>query len=89
MQPTTFDLSGKTAIVTGAGSGIGRACALALTANGANVVVAARRQARIDQVLQEIEGAGRKGLAISTDVTRKEDVEALVERASTEFGCID
>ena len=89
MEATRFDLEGETAIVTGGGRGIGRACALALSANGANVVVASRTRAEIEQVSRQIKNEGRESLAVATDVTRKEDVEHLVRRSMAEFGAID
>jgi len=89
MQPTTFDLSGRTAIVTGAGRGIGRACALALAANGANVVLASRTQAQIDAVHSEIKEGGGRGLALAADVTSKEETKALAAETIAAFGSID
>jgi NAD(P)-dependent dehydrogenase (short-subunit alcohol dehydrogenase family) len=89
MESTKFDLSGKTVIVTGAGRGIGRACALALAANGASVVLAARTSEQLEQVLNEIKQGGGDGLAVTADVTRKEDAESMAERAINAFGSID
>ena len=67
-------LAGKTAIVTGAGRGIGRACALALAGEGADVAVTARTQSEIDAVAAEVEALGRRALAVAGDVSREEDV---------------
>jgi NADP-dependent 3-hydroxy acid dehydrogenase YdfG len=74
-------LSGRTAIVTGASSGIGRATALTLARGGAAVVVQARRRERLDAVVAEIATAGGKALAVAGDAGMREDVEALLERA--------
>lgn len=74
-------LSGKTAIVTGASSGIGQATALALAGEGAAVVVHARREARLDQVVSEIEAMGGKALAVTGDASVEADIDALLTAA--------
>ena len=82
-------LKGNTAIVTGGGRGIGRAIALALAKEGANVVVSARTQSEIEAVALEIQNLGQQSLAFIADATRLDDIEALAERTKTEFGSID
>jgi NAD(P)-dependent dehydrogenase (short-subunit alcohol dehydrogenase family) len=82
-------LSGKTAIVTGARRGIGRAIALALAKEGANVVVSDISQEDCQKVVGEIEKLGRKGLAIKCDVSSHNDVENMVKRTVAEFGRVD
>ncbi|MGX9889825.1 SDR family NAD(P)-dependent oxidoreductase [Streptomyces sp. NPDC002276] len=93
--------SGRTALVTGAGSGIGRAIALAFAAEGANVVVAGRRREPLDETVALIEaGGGRvgaggdrvgggKALAVSADVSRAADADALVRAAVDRYGSLD
>ena len=71
-------LEGKVAIVTGAGRGIGRALALALAEAGADVGLAARSTEEIEAVAEEVEGLGRRALAVRTDVTQEADVDRLV-----------
>lgn len=85
----THRFSGRTALVTGAGSGIGRAVALAFAGEGANVVVAGRRREPLDETVALIEEAGGKALAVTADVTRAADVEALVDAAVDRFGSLD
>lgn len=82
-------LNDKTAIVTGARRGIGRAIALALAGQGANVVVSDISQEDCQKVVHEIEGLGRKGLAIKCDVSSSGDVEAMVKRTVAKFGRVD
>jgi NAD(P)-dependent dehydrogenase (short-subunit alcohol dehydrogenase family) len=82
-------LSGKTAIVTGARRGIGRAIALALAKEGADVVVSDVNQEDCQKVADEIERLGRKGLAVKCDVSSSNDVDAMVKRAVAEFGGVD
>ena len=82
-------LEGRVAVVTGASSGIGEACALAFVEKGAKVVLAARRAERLDKLVKRIEGMGREALAVMTDVTREADVDNLFERALERFGTID
>ena len=82
-------LTGKTAIVTGASSGIGRATALNLARAGAAVVATARRKNRLDKLSSEIAALGGKALAIAGDAGCQADVDLLLERALswTEGGC--
>ena len=82
-------LEGKVAIVTGAGRGIGRATALALAREGADVVLAARTGAEIEALAGEIGSAGREALPVRTDVTSKADVDAMVRQALERFGRVD
>ena len=84
-----FKLDGRVAIVTGAGKGIGAGCARALAEAGADVVCAARTQADIDAVAQAVRDRGRRALAVATDVTVTEQLEALVANTVAEFGRID
>jgi NAD(P)-dependent dehydrogenase (short-subunit alcohol dehydrogenase family) len=80
---------GKTVIVTGGSSGIGRHTAIAFGAEGANVAIAARRESEGRQVAEEIETAGGKALFIKTDVSDTASVKALVERTIATFGRLD
>jgi NAD(P)-dependent dehydrogenase (short-subunit alcohol dehydrogenase family) len=78
----------RIAVVTGAGSGIGRATALALLNEGYRVVLAGRRLERLMEVAAE-SGAGRRALAVAADVSRPESVAALFDTVGREFGRID
>ncbi len=82
-------LGGQTAIVTGAGRGIGRAVALALAREGAAVTLAARTRQEVAAVAAEIRENGGRALAVPTDVTQDGAVEALVEQTVAELGRID
>jgi NAD(P)-dependent dehydrogenase (short-subunit alcohol dehydrogenase family) len=79
----------KTAIVTGAGSGIGKAVALTLTRGGYSVVLAGRRAEPLMETAKEAGQSGGRALAIPTDVTNKESVVALFERTRAEFDRLD
>jgi NAD(P)-dependent dehydrogenase (short-subunit alcohol dehydrogenase family) len=82
-------LEGETAIVTGAGRGLGRAISLVLARTGATVAVASRSADEVERTRREIEAAGGKALAIATDVTSRTAVEALVERTREATGRLD
>jgi NADP-dependent 3-hydroxy acid dehydrogenase YdfG len=82
-------LDGKVAVLTGASSGIGEATAEALAAEGATVVVAARREDRLDDLVGRINGNGGKALAVACDVTDEEQAHDLIQRAKEEFGRVD
>jgi NAD(P)-dependent dehydrogenase (short-subunit alcohol dehydrogenase family) len=79
-------LSGKTAIVTGGGSGIGQAIAVAFAREGARVVIAGRHQGKLDDAAREI---GHECLPVATDVSKPADVAQLVEAAIAKFNRID
>ncbi|RLB08178.1 MAG: 3-oxoacyl-ACP reductase [Deltaproteobacteria bacterium] len=83
-------LEGKAAVVTGGGRGVGRAVSLAFAREGADVVVNYVSNPKTAQeVVKEIEGLGRKGVAIQADVATKEGAEAVIQAAVEEFGKID
>ncbi len=82
-------LKNKVMIVTGASSGLGAATALRLAAEGAKVVLAARRRDKGESVLREIEAAGGEGLFVQTDVTRTDDIKALIAATIERFGGLD
>ena len=80
---------GKVVIVTGASAGIGEAAAVQFAAQGAKVVVAARRAEKGEQVVRRLEAAGGEAVFIQADVTKRGDVEALVDRTMARFGRLD
>ncbi len=79
----------RTAFVTGASRGIGRACALALASSGVRVAVGARDRARLDAVAEEIRGKGQEAYAIEMDLCSAESIRAAIAAAAKEFGRID
>jgi len=89
MTTTLFDLSGKTAVVVGGTSGIGRVLALGLADAGANVVSTARRQHLVDDVAQDIERRGRRTLRIACDVANEASLAALRDATVEAFGRVD
>jgi len=82
-------LKNKVAIITGASSGIGEATALALAAEGAKVVLAARRLDRLENLKIKIEASGRSALCVKTDVVNRDEVENMAKTALDAFGKID
>lgn len=84
-----MELSNKVAVVTGASSGIGRAIAGVLGAQGAQVILAARNEKALGEVEKEIRSAGGQALAVRTDVTREADVIHLFNVVKSQFGRID
>lgn len=84
-----FDLTGKVAVVTGAGRGIGRGIALGLAAAGADLVLAARSGDEIEAVGREVAELGRQSLAVPTDVADLDSLAALFQRTAERFGGVD
>lgn len=83
-------LTGKIALVTAASKGLGRACALALAQEGADIVIAARNQATLEQTAQELrQASGRTVLAFPTDLSQPDEIQALVNQTLKTFGRID
>ncbi len=87
---TLFDLSGKTALITGGSRGIGRAISERLAQHGANVVICARKAEAAEALANEINDRdGGRALAVVGNITLKEDLETMVSRAEAEFDRVD
>jgi NAD(P)-dependent dehydrogenase (short-subunit alcohol dehydrogenase family) len=84
-----LDLKDKIAVVTGGGTGIGRAISLAFAESGANVVVASRNQENLDKVAADIKALGKESLAISTNTRDEAQVDSMMGKAKETFGRID
>lgn len=84
-----FDYSGKTALVTGAGSGVGAGTAIEFARHGANVVLVGRSRASLDDTLASIQLEGGDAIAVVADVTREDDVAAAMAAAVAAYGRVD
>ena len=82
-------ITGKVVVITGASSGLGEAAARLLSAQGATVVLGARRSDRLQSLADELSGSGGKALAVATDVTHRNQVKRLVDTAAQKFGRVD
>ena len=89
MTTQILSLEGKTAVVTGGTSGIGRALSLGLADAGADVIASARRQQQVDETAKEIEKRGRKTLRLASDVCDRASLERLLAATLDGFGKID
>ena len=86
---SSFDLQGKTAIVTGGAGGLGRSMVATLAAAGANVVVASRNQKNISKIADAINQKSHSALAIAVDITNEDQVDSLIEQTVAAFGSVD
>ena len=84
-----FDLTGKTAVITGSTKGIGKAIAEAMAHHGANVVISSRKPEACDRVANTIKATGANALAIPCNISKLEDIDNLIARARDEYGQID
>mgnify|MGYP002802028396 FL=1 len=84
-----FDLTGRTALITGGGSGIGKGCAKILADAGANVFVIGRRESKLQEVCEEIRGQGGFCDYFAADLSREENCEAMVQACVKRFNRLD
>lgn len=83
------NIEGKVVVITGASSGLGESAARHLAGLGASVVLGARRKDRLDSIVQEITAKGGKALAVTVDVTKRDQVNNLIQEALKTFGKVD
>jgi NAD(P)-dependent dehydrogenase (short-subunit alcohol dehydrogenase family) len=89
MARNPFSLEGKTAIVTGGGTGIGKSIAIEFARAGADVALCSRKLEHLEPVAKEITALGRRTFAVAVDVRQEDQVKAMVERAAGEWGRLD
>jgi gluconate 5-dehydrogenase len=84
-----FDLSGKVAMISGGGDGIGRVMAVGLAEAGSDIIVFSRRLEKCEEVAHEIEAGGARALALQCDITREDDIDRVVAQTIKKFNKID
>jgi NAD(P)-dependent dehydrogenase (short-subunit alcohol dehydrogenase family) len=89
MPTNPFSLEGKTAIVTGGGTGIGKSIAIEFARAGADVALCSRKLEHLEPVEKEIKALGRRSFSMAIDVRQEDQVKAIVERAAKDFGRLD
>src|SRR5947199_206221 len=89
MTTSPFSLEGKTAIITGGGTGIGKSMAIEFARAGADVAIASRKLEHLEPVAKEIEKLGKRTFSMAVDVRQEDQVQALVEKAVKDFGRLD
>ena len=89
MARSPFSLEGKTAIVTGGGTGIGKSIAIEFARAGADVAICSRKLEHLEPVEKEVRNLGRRAFSMVVDVRQEEQVKAIVERAVQEWGRLD
>ena len=83
------NIEGKVVVITGASGGLGESTARHLAGLGATVVLGARRKGRLDAIVKDITAKGGKALAVTVDVTKREQVDALIQAALKAYGKVD
>src|SRR2546429_8907807 len=86
MAKSPFSLEGKTAIVTGGGTGIGKSIALEFAKAGADVAICSRKLEHLEPVVKALRDLGRRSFAMVVDVRQEDQVKAMVERTAQEVG---
>ena len=89
MARSPFSLEGKTAIVTGGGTGIGKSIAIEFARAGADVAICSRKIEHLEPVSKAIHDLGRRTFAVAVDVRQEDQIKAMVERAASEWGHLD
>jgi 3-oxoacyl-[acyl-carrier protein] reductase len=89
MARNPFSLDGKTAIVTGGGTGIGKSIALEFARAGADVAICSRKPEHLEPVVKEVQKLGKRSFAMAVDVRQEEQVKAVVEKAVADWGRLD
>jgi NAD(P)-dependent dehydrogenase (short-subunit alcohol dehydrogenase family) len=89
MDLSRFSLEGRSAIITGGSGGIGRACASTFAKAGANIVIASLPPDSVPPVVQEVEALGVKGLGVTIDVSKADQVESMLDQTLSKFGRVD
>ena len=89
MAQNPFSLDGKTAIVTGGGTGIGKSIAIEFARAGADVAICSRKPEHLEPVVKEIQKLGKRSYAMAVDVCQEDQVKAMVEKAVADWGRLD
>ncbi|HEX7561423.1 MAG TPA: SDR family NAD(P)-dependent oxidoreductase, partial [Candidatus Humimicrobiaceae bacterium] len=85
-RKSIFDLTGKVAVVTGGGRGIGKSLAMALAREGADVAIVDINKENADITSEEIKSLGRRSISIKTDLSKKDEVQAMFKEVMKKFG---
>src|SRR5436305_3019826 len=89
MTRSPFSLEGKTAIVTGGGTGIGKSIAIEFARAGADVALCSRKLEHLEPVVKAVRDVGKRSFAVALDVRQEDQVKAMVDRAVQEWGRLD